>query len=397
MKATVETKSTTQHLVKIEIPAEVVSKKLAELFRQAAREIALPGFRPGHVPRAVLEARFGKDFLNDDAKEGLIREHLPKALDEHQLKPVSTPQATDVGEFSDGKPFVFTIEIEVLPELEVKNYTGLELEEPAARTLTEQDINAVLDRLRLDHATAIPKAPQEKAASEDLVTVRTENSQESQEIQVRSEGMTAAYVGKGVGEWVELAFENSKKLRTKIEMIKGLEKPDDEELAKTLGHESPTEMLEKIRHDLAERFERQRQRELRMALLDKVLAQTPVEIPPRMLDEVVGRELEILRRGGYPEPTADEVKKLKESTEKRLQRERIVSAIKKQEKLELNDQDFEALIKSEAEKRVMNPIKFRAILEREGRLASYRAELEDERVLQFLLDNAQLKKKEGHS
>ncbi|MBI3658942.1 hypothetical protein HY230_00505, partial [Candidatus Acetothermia bacterium] len=101
---------------------------------------------------------------------------------------------------------------------------------------------------------------------------------------------------------------------------------------------------------------------------------------------------EILRRSGYPEATADEVKKLKESTEKRLKREMVLNNIKKQEQLQLSDQDFEALIKSEAEKREMNPIKFKAILERERQLQSYRAEHEDERVLQFLLDKAKLTK-----
>lgn len=392
MQSTVETKSKTQHLVKIEIPADVVSKRLSDLFRRAAREIALPGFRPGHAPRPVLEARFGKDFLNDDAKEEIIKEYLPQALNEHQLKPVSTPMASAVGEFVDGKPFNFEVEVEVLPELEVKNYTDIELEEPAQRQPTQQEIDAVLDRLRLEHATAVPKATDEKVAADDVVTVHTENSKEFQEVQVHSDGVTAAYIGKDVGDWVELAFEDGKKVKTKIEIIKKLEKPDDEELASTLGHEDAKEMHEKIRAQLAERIERQRQRELRIALLDKIVEQTSIEIPPRMLDEVVGQELEILRRSGYPEATADAVKKLKESTEKRLKRELVLNNIKKQEQLQLSDQDFETLIKSEAEKREMNPIKFKAILERERQLQSYRAEHEDERVLQFLLDKAKLTK-----
>ena len=83
-------------------------------------------------------------------------------------------------------------------------------------------------------------------------------------------------------------------------------------------------------------------------------------------------------------------KHAKESTEKRLMREMVLNTIKKQENLQLSDQDFEALIKSEAEKREMNPIKFRAILEREGRLQNYRLEHEDERVLQFLFDKSKL-------
>jgi trigger factor len=379
-------------LVKIEIPAEIVSKKLSDLFRRASREIQLPGFRPGHIPRPVLEARFGKDFLNDDAKEEFIKEFLPRALDEHKLKPVSSPVATDVGDFADGKPFVFTVEVEVLPEIELKNYTGIEFTEPAKREPTPQEIEAVLDRLRLEHATAVPKPSGEPAATDDVLIVHTENSKESQEIQVRPEGVTAAYLGKKTGDWVELAFHDNKKIRTKIEMIKALEKPDDEDLASTLGHDSPQKMIEKIRANLSDRLEQQRRRDLRTGLLDKIIEQTSIEIPPRMLDELLGSELEILRRSGYAEPAAEEVKKLKENTEKRLKREMVLAKIKKQEELQLSDADFEALIKSEAEKREMNPIKFRAILEREERLASYRADHEDERVLEFLTSKAKLTK-----
>ncbi len=390
MKSTVETKSTTQHIIKVEIPSEIVSKKVSDLFRRAAREIALPGFRPGHAPRSVLEARFGKDFLDDDAKQELIQEYLPQALTEHKLRPVSAPQATDVGEFGDNQIFHFEAEVEVLPELEVKNYTGVELDEPAKREPSQQEIDAVLTRLKTEYATAVPKESGEKVNAEDIVTVHTENSKEAQDVQVQAVGVTSAYVGKSAGEWVELSFDDGKKIKTKIELIKQLDKPDDEELASTLGHESTKEMIDKIRADLAERLERQHQRELRTALIDKLVAQTSVEIPPRMLDEVVGAELEYLRRSGYPEPSADEVKKLKENTEKRLKREMVISAIKKQENLQMSDANFEALLKSEAEKRDMNPIKFRAILEREGRLQNYRADHEDERVLQFLMDKAKL-------
>jgi trigger factor len=390
VKSTVEAKSKTQQLVKVEIPSEIVSKKLSELFRRAAREIAMPGFRPGHAPRSVLESRFGKDFLNDDAKQELIQEFLPKALSEHKLRPVSSPQATDVGEFSEGQAFHFEAEIEILPELEVKNYTGLELEEPSKREPSQQEIEAVLNRMRTEYSTAVPKETGEKVIAEDIVTVHTENSKESQDLQVQAAGVTTAYLGKGAGDWVELSFNDGKKVKTKIELIKKLEKPDDEELASTLGHDEPKQMIEKIRAELAERLARQHKRDLRMALLDKIVGQTTVEIPPRMLDEVVASELEYLRRSGYPEPNAEEVKKLKENTEKRLKREMVVAAIKKQENLQLSDADFEALLKSEADERQMNPIKLKAILEREGRLQSYRADHEDEKVVDFLMEKAKI-------
>jgi FKBP-type peptidyl-prolyl cis-trans isomerase (trigger factor) len=92
VRATKEVKSPTHVIVRVEVPAEQVSRKVEELFRRVSRQIHLPGFRPGHVPRAVLEARFGKDFLNEDAQAELIEEYLPQALQQLQLRPVSPPQ-----------------------------------------------------------------------------------------------------------------------------------------------------------------------------------------------------------------------------------------------------------------------------------------------------------------
>ncbi|MCX8102995.1 MAG: trigger factor [Candidatus Bipolaricaulota bacterium] len=390
MKATKESKSPTQVVVRVEIPAATVRRKIDELFRHASREIHLPGFRPGHVPRAVLEARFGKDFLNEDAQAALIEEYLPQAFQQLQLRPISPPQ-TKPGEFDPQKDFIFEAEIEVLPDVTVKEYTGIEVQDIPVQPVPDSDIDAVLERLRVDHATLIPKAGEKSALVEagDIVEVKIAGEDQIREWQATPGELTEKLIGHTVGQTLSLTV-GEQRLELRIESVKVLEKPDLDELAKTLNHESIAALRKKIREELEESRAHRRERELKLKILDTIVAQTAIELPARFVEHLVTQELEHRQEQGLPEPSAEDVKKLKESVERRVKRELVLEAIKKQEHLALSDADFEKLLEEEAQKRQMKPIKLRALLEREGRLQSFRSELEDERVLQFLYERAKI-------
>lgn len=395
MKVTKEIKSPTQVLVRVEIPAERVSQKIEELFRRASREIELPGFRRGRVPRAVLEARFGKDFLNEDAQTELIEEYLPQALQQLQLRPVSPPQ-TKPGEFDPQKDFAFEAEVEVLPEVTVRNYTDIEIEDVPMEPVQDSDVDAVVERLRLEHATLVPKAGERSSIVEagDIVEVKISGEDQIREWQASPGELTGRLIGHRVGETVVLKTDDGQQLRVRIEGVKILEKPDGEELAKTLGHEDITALRAKIRQELEESRARRRERTLKLKILDTIVAQTPIELPPRFIENLVAQELERWQQQGMPEPAAEDVKRLREAIEQRVRRELVLEAIKRREGLALSDADFEKLLAEEAQKREMKPIKFRALLEREGQLQSFRSDAEDERVLQFLYENAKIHPKE---
>jgi 3-methyl-2-oxobutanoate hydroxymethyltransferase len=202
-------------------------------------------------------------------------------------------------------------------------------------------------------------------------------------------------IGHRVGESVLLRTDDGHELRVRIEGVKLLEKPDLEELAKTLGHEDVAALRAKIRCDLEESRARQRERALKLKILDSIVARTPLELPARFVESLVAQELERLAERRLPEPSAEDVAKLKSAIEQRLKRELVMEAIKKQEGLALSDSDFEKLLEEEARQREMNPIKLRALLEREGQLQSFRDDLEDERVLQFLYEKAKIIPKES--
>jgi trigger factor len=312
-----------------------------------------------------------------------------------QLRPVSPPQ-TKPGEFDPHKDFTFEAEIEVLPDVTVHSYTGIEIEDEPVQPVADSDIDAVLERLRLEHATLLPKSERsDLVEAGDIVEVKIADEEEVREWRVAAGELSEQLIGHRVGESVLLRTDDGHELRVRIEGVKLLEKPDLEELAKTLGHEDVAALRAKIRCDLEESRARRRERALKLKIIDAIVARTPIELPARFVESLVAQELERLAERGLPEPSAEDVAKLRSALEQRLKRELVMEAIKKQEGLALSDSDFEKLLEEEARQRDMNPIKLRALLEREGQLQSFRDDLEDERVLQFLYERAKIIPKES--
>jgi len=391
VKTTIEEKSEAQYLIRVEIPPEVVDGKLEEVYRRVVRTLEVPGFRRGRIPRSFLEMRFGKDFLYEDSQAELIEEYLPKALAELKVEPAFKPEPRVI-EFEAGKPFRFEVEVEVFPEVELGDYSRIEVEAPPKRRVTQEDIEEVLEDLRIEHATLVPKGKDASIEAEDVVVVRRPNG-ETDELQARPEGWTAALIGKRPGESLELQFPEGQRQRVTIDGVKRIELPDLEELAQTLGHENPTALREEIQRKLEERFSHDYEEELRWAVLDALITRSRVVIPPGLVERLLAREVEYLKERGH-EPKDDEQAKLKAAIEQRLRRDRVIQALKEREGIRLSDEEFEDYLKEEAQRRQINPIKFKALLEREGRLEQLRREREDRRVLDFLTERAKIIERE---
>ncbi|MBI1729619.1 trigger factor [Candidatus Acetothermia bacterium] len=392
MKTTVETKSETQTLIHVEIPPEVVTKKLQHLLQEVSRTFEVPGFRKGHIPRAFLESRFGKDFLNEDAQQQLIEEHLPKAIVENHIEPASRPQAKVI-DFGEGKPFQFDIEVEIFPEVRLPDPLAIEVEAPTKRRITKKLIQETIENLKVDHATLIPRGESEASQANDVVAIRDDKGR-TQEIQAREDGWMSELIGKKMGDSVELKSSDDETIRVKLDGVKRIELPDLEELAQSLGHANTDALQEEVDKQLKERAERDYQQALRIAILDNLVDQAPVQVPAQLVEELLQQDLEILRKNGH-EATAEERDRLKISVGRRVHRDRILRAVRAKENISYTDHEFDEFLKSEAEKRSSNPVKFRALLEREGQLERIRSDQETQRVLDHLVGLAIIKKTAG--
>lgn len=139
--------------LELEIPAEKVTKATEKVAKEIARIARVPGFRPGKAPVTIIRRRFASD-IRSEVMQQLMPERIEEAVTEKKLTPVTTPQVDNV-DFSEGGPLKFRAVFEVLPEFELKDYQGLDIEVESVE-VTEEDVNKALGEMRERAATYVP-------------------------------------------------------------------------------------------------------------------------------------------------------------------------------------------------------------------------------------------------
>lgn len=124
----------------IEVAAEEVEKALQNAYMKQKKQISLPGFRKGKVPRQMVEKMYGPSIFYNDAVDALLPEAYGKAYDECELEIASRP-AIEIVQIEKGKPFIFTAEVAVKPEVTLGQYKGLEVEKVSTR-VTQKEVDA---------------------------------------------------------------------------------------------------------------------------------------------------------------------------------------------------------------------------------------------------------------
>jgi trigger factor len=163
--STTETKNTIQisdagpslKKINIEIPASAVGAKLKESIDTIAVEAELPGFRKGHVPRSLVEKRFGPT-VRKEAKAQLVSAAYQQAVEEHKLKVVGEPIAPglDAAELLDGKNFSITLEVEVMPEFGLPSLEGIAVNKPTLE-VTDQMVSDELNKICINEGALEPR------------------------------------------------------------------------------------------------------------------------------------------------------------------------------------------------------------------------------------------------
>lgn len=137
----------------VEVSAEEFENALQEAYLKNRSKISIPGFRKGKVPRAMVEKTYGAGIFYEDAANSLIPAAYSEAVEESGLDIVSQPEI-DVTQIEKGKSFIFTATAALKPEVTLGAYKGIEVEKEAAE-VTEEEVNAELDRVRNQNARTI--------------------------------------------------------------------------------------------------------------------------------------------------------------------------------------------------------------------------------------------------
>src|SRR5690606_24104635 len=151
-----------------EVDAETFDKALDQAFKKVVKDVQLPGFRKGRVPRPIFEKRFGVEVLYQDALDIVLPDAYAKAVEESGIEPVAQPEI-DIEQIEKGKDLVFTATVVVKPEVKLGQYKGLEVTKVDTE-VTEEEVNAEIETLQKRYAELVVKED-EPAEKGDTVVI----------------------------------------------------------------------------------------------------------------------------------------------------------------------------------------------------------------------------------
>lgn len=372
----------------VEVDAERVNHALDEAFKKVVKQVEVPGFRKGKVPRFIFEQRFGVEALYQDAVDILLPEAYSEAVEETEIEPVEQPEI-DIEQIEKGKNFIFTATVTVKPEVKLGTYKGLEVVDKDT-TVSEEDIDNELEQLRERFAELVVKEEGE-AENGDTVVIDFEGtidgepfeggSAENHSLEIGSNsfipGFEEQLIGVKPGDEKEVtvtfpddyqAEELSGKEATfqvKIHEIKRKELPElDDEFAKDANEN--VETLDELKQDIRQRLEEQKEQEAENAKRDSVVEKASenaeIDIPDPMIENELDRmvqefEQRFQAQGITPDmyyeitgTSKDDLREqFRDDAEKRIRANLTLEAIAKEENVEVSQEDVDKELENMAE------------------------------------------------
>jgi len=391
----------TEAMVQVTIAPDELKRGLDSVYRRYANEVRIPGFRKGHVPKHLLESRFGRDVFLAEAKEALEREHTAEAVTALGLRPVSTPHLEEVSH-GEAEPFVFSLTFSVLPDVSLPKLEEVEVTVPPLRPVSEDDVLEALEDVR-SHLSTLAEKEGEEVADGDIVRVK----EKDEEWDTRAEAdnpVTKHLIGARVGTDVEVdaPLEGGKTLRTTLSVV-GLRQvvlPEiDDELAKDAGFDDLAALKADILRKLTEQRSEYHKRWTNMALLDALVGKTEIPLPEAFLTELVDEELGRVKSSFESKDssstfaeylvrreTSEEAFKaeIRESMVRRVRRELVLHQLAHDLGIEIDDEELTRLAEEEAKAGGEEPIRFVAELKADERWDDYRTTKVNERIFAAL-------------
>jgi trigger factor len=391
MKIEIEDVDSCNKKIKFEIPHQEYDKKVKQYYQRLGREVKVPGFRKGKVPLALLEKQFGPD-VKKEVLSNLISEELNNAIVEKDLRAVGQPHLLEVSA-EDGTDISVSASIEVLPTVELQDYSGIELAMTIPR-ITDEDVNQTIEvmRQRMAKTVTVTDRP---AQDKDLLKIDFTSklgdqpfeggSAQDQIIQAGAgqliEGLDKGMIGMEIGETRDIQvqvpedYPNKEIAGKDVDfqiVLKGIQEqklPDlDDEFARSVedkNYESMDNMKQNVRSEL-EGFElKEARKAVKTKLAGKITELNQVDLPEGLLKDQVKFMAEQARKkqekeSGHAhhdhehdhdhdhgiEVTPELLKQYREPAMKALQEELILDQLARDLKAEVTEEELEQEVKN---------------------------------------------------
>src|SRR3989441_2099793 len=323
--------SPTRKEIKIEIEPAAVRESYDRVSDRYAKQARVPGFRPGHAPRAVVRTRFKSEIRSDVLRE-LVPDAINEAIEKHELNTIGEPDVqldnTEALEKFGEEPISVRVNVEILPRVELRDYKGIEAVRQT-RPISDENVNEMVEALR-ETSAAMQPVEDRGAALGDTVTVNVEGkflpdaADRPEEENIKADEVEIALGGKGVQKeftdnLIGVTADDEKtfvvdypedfsskglagkkvEYRATVTAVRVKELPElDDEWARSIGEEfdSVATLRTKLRENMSNQASQEADHRLRADLMQNLLETHKFEVPQSMVEQQTSYRLESIVR-----------------------------------------------------------------------------------------------------
>ncbi|WP_060881906.1 trigger factor [Streptomyces scabiei] len=429
MKSAVETLNPTRVRLSIEVPFEELKDSLDAAYKKINQQVTVKGFRKGKIPARVIDQRFGRGAVLEEAVNDALPKFYTDAVNEAELNVLGQPEV-DITELKDGETLNFTAEVDVRPAIEIPDYSGIEVEVDAVE-VTEEDVDKAVEQLRERFAST---SPVERAAEDgDVVTL---------DLQAKVDGEV---LEDGVAEGVSYTIGSGELLDGIDDAVKGLEAGGEATFASELkggsaaGKEaevtvkvsqvaarelpalddefaqlaSEFDTLEELRADSRKRLENMKQydqaTQAQERVLEKLLEIVEVPVPEKLLEDEINTRKHNLEHHQLGQMGLDLEKYLeiqgktveefdaetKEAAVKGIKTQFVLDELVSKEKLNVNQEELTEHLMRRAASSGMSPDQFAQAVVQNNQVQLLVGEVARGKALALVVESATVKDTNG--
>ncbi|MDQ1374687.1 MAG: trigger factor [Actinomycetota bacterium] len=434
MKSTVEALEGNKVKLSVEVDEQEFEKALDAAFRKIAREVRIPGFRPGKAPRRIIEARIGAEAARQEALRDALPDYYAKALQESDIDPIAPPEI-DITSGEESGPVAFDAVVEVMPQVNVAGYQNLQVTVPGLEP-PDEEVDAQVDRLRRNDAQLNPVS--RPARDEDHVTIDRKIYRHDETLQQADdelyevgsgamvpeldEQLRGAKVGDilkfnakvgvpgGAGEEESEADEVTFQILVKD--VKEMILPD---VTDTWASEaSEFETVDELKADIRNRLSMVRKVQAQLALRDEVVHELVKLVDDDAPEPLVGAEMERrlhdlshrlesqgMELGQWLQATGQSqeqlIEDLRAGSTEAVKADLALRAVVEAEGIEATDADVDTEIERLAERFEQKAAQLRRQLERADQMQAVRSDIRKGKALAWLLEHVEIVDDEGRT
>lgn len=412
----------------VEVEAEKVNEALEEAYRKLRTKVNIPGFRKGKAPRVMVERYLGTGALYEEAMNSLFPEAYGAALEEIDIDPIDDPEL-ELVQFEENKPFIFKAKVETKPEVKLGEYKGLKATK-VVENVDEVRVNMVLEQMRERQAELVT-SDKDKVAKGDHVLIDFEGFIDDEPFSGGSGKDVTLEIGAGqfLPDFEEglIGADNGTETEIKVEFpqdygadflqgktalfkvnvkeikIKQLPELDDDFAKDVSEFETLDQLKEEIKDVVAKDNERVATRRLENDLVDQVVSASEVEVPDKMVERQIDRRVNDLamrlsQQGfGLEQYLAAENiegnelrERFRDGAKQDVQTGLVLETVGKSEGITVSEEEYEARLKEIFQANDEDLPKLKERLEHDGRRGQFVDQLLGEKILNFLVENAEV-------